>query len=49
MKCIHYYKTPMSNIVRVTDEIAQEAVDKKKAYFISKSEWKRHIRDISPP
>jgi len=44
MKCIHYHKTPMIHIQRVSNDEAKAAVDSGKARYVPKSYWKRHVR-----
>lgn len=46
MKCIHFYN-PENRIVRVTDDEAEQSVLSRRAYYVSKSEWKRKVRDLS--
>lgn len=45
MKCIHFYN-PENRIVRVADDEAEQAVLSRRAHYVSKSEWKRKVRDL---
>lgn len=45
MKCIHFYN-PENRIVRLADDEAEQAVLSKRAHYVSKSEWKRKVRDL---
>ena len=44
MKCIYFYN-PRNEIVRVSDDEAEKQVSLGAACYVSRSEWKKKVRD----